>query len=279
MANNTRRTKSKDDDKSDTSTESTSTILNEVLNSDTFKVFLSNLIQENVEIVNSKLLNEINEVKQLNLKLLDEVSSLKQELSNAKLQNIVFQSNTAGVMDSNNKPNIKVSKRSTYANISAGKAGPSLRMDENKKQSREDNECIRSESETNSIESYKRCDLPQENEDGFTKITYKKNKSKFIKGNGPSDTNLQFAESKIYIFLGRCGQSTTEQCINEYLEKKYEGETFTIEDLQSKGQYKSFKISANPKLMEQMYDSANWPNGALVKRYIFRRKPIATFAT
>lgn len=110
-------------------------------------------------------------------------------------------------------------------------------------------------------------------EDDFKIVTYKKAPriNKIIRGSGETSEDLTCIESKIWIFLGRCSKSVTLEKVNGFLKNRYPEYEFDVSDIESKGIYNSYRIGANVDLKEALYNSANWPKGSLIKRYLFRR--------
>lgn len=134
------------------------------------------------------------------------------------------------------------------------------------------------EEESSKEDASKNRDIPpvnnnKQDDEGFTTVTYKKRRAAVVRGNGPDNQNFQCAKEKIWVFLGRCLQETTSEHISAFLGSKYAGRTFVVEDLNSKGYFKSFKIGADKEISDDMYNASNWPAGALIKRYLFRRQP------
>ncbi|KAK9869268.1 hypothetical protein WA026_003021 [Henosepilachna vigintioctopunctata] len=96
-----------------------------------------------------------------------------------------------------------------------------------------------------------------------------------IMGTRSVDVTTEFSASprKIWIYVGRCKSSTTEDDIRRYLNSKISNsvEEFEVEKLNSKGRNCSFKVDADMAVKELLYDPDFWPSGILVKRYFFLR--------
>lgn len=86
-----------------------------------------------------------------------------------------------------------------------------------------------------------------------------------------NDTVLVAAKPRLWLYVGRCSPSTTEDQVNSYLSRKCPGYNFEVTKLNSKGKNTSFKIGADKTLEGDLYSASFWPTDILVKRYIFFR--------
>lgn len=107
-------------------------------------------------------------------------------------------------------------------------------------------------------------------DDDFQVVTYKRKRQTTIRGHGQQSNILQCAESKVWIFLGRCTKGTSVVNVKTYLNETYPGNEFQVDSLNSKGFYESFRIGADNALEGDMYNPEKWPRGAIIKRYFFR---------
>lgn len=112
----------------------------------------------------------------------------------------------------------------------------------------------------------------------FTNNFVKKNKSEntIIIGtnNNKDDSKFDTFEAtarRLWIYVGRCKQDTTEEKIKSYLQGKSPGRSFDVVKLNTKGTNTAFRIAADMDLQDSLYDASFWPSGILVKRYMFFR--------
>lgn len=81
-------------------------------------------------------------------------------------------------------------------------------------------------------------------------------------------------ERKIWLYVGKCKQNTTEEQIKMYLERKCPEKTFVINKLNSKGFNASFRVGAEIALKDVLYDPSFWPKDILIKQYKFFRRTV-----
>lgn len=86
------------------------------------------------------------------------------------------------------------------------------------------------------------------------------------------ESSLTAAQPQLWIYVGRCDTSTTEDQLAAYLQRRCSGQKFDIHKLNSKGKNASFRVGADTTLESQLYNPAFWPRGILVKRYTFFRR-------
>lgn len=110
-------------------------------------------------------------------------------------------------------------------------------------------------------------------DEGWTEV--RKNKPKrisAIRGTaGPDVTMLKAVAFRKYIHLWNmisCGDD-----IQAYLQKLFPDVTCTVEELKSRGDYKSFKVGIPPECYERCMSPETWPTNARVKDWFFRRQP------
>lgn len=85
------------------------------------------------------------------------------------------------------------------------------------------------------------------------------------------DNRLKAANRRLWIYVGRCDKTTTEENVKYYLQCKLPEHEFIVNKLTSKGSNASFKVGADISLQETLYDSNFWPQDIAVKRYLFFR--------
>nr|CAI5849305.1 unnamed protein product [Callosobruchus analis] len=77
------------------------------------------------------------------------------------------------------------------------------------------------------------------------------------------------ADRRLWIYVGRCKQNSTEAGVGEYLQKKSPGHNFTVVKLNSKGYHHSYRVEADTELKDVLYNGDYWPKGVLVKKFKF----------
>jgi hypothetical protein len=85
--------------------------------------------------------------------------------------------------------------------------------------------------------------------------------------------NLSAAPRKIYIYAGNFELNTEEKAILEHLQTTFPHKQFQVERLPRRENAKSvaFKVTADYDLLQQMNNDEIWPEGVLIKRFIFFR--------
>lgn len=239
-----------------------------LLQSTEFGDFLKNVIETSVSAIVNPLIEKIDELRK-------EIEELKLEQSNVILGNNKLVNNTKTspkqvhqTVELNVNKTINESLSSPTVDY-ARAAGSKTKQ--NKKIVKENS--VTSALKVNESVS----DVKDDENDGFVMVRRKKNRIAIIRGNDTSENEFSCVASKVWVFLGRCHTETQVTDINSYLNKKYPDRQFIIEDLNSKGLYKSFKIGADMDLIEDLYNPSNWPQGALVKRFFLRKTEPAGF--
>lgn len=91
---------------------------------------------------------------------------------------------------------------------------------------------------------------------------------------GPSITALRAVESRKHIHLWNMVSSAEE--VKAYLEELCERHTCTVEELKSRGNYKSFKLGVPDAFYDKCLSADVWPDNARIKMWFFRRQPSKT---
>ena len=81
---------------------------------------------------------------------------------------------------------------------------------------------------------------------------------------------LRGAERSAWLFIRKLHSSTTEEELADYLEEKGISGNKTVEDLQSKGPNKAFRLAVPLDFLEQVNEPGFWPKGLIVRRWRFR---------
>ncbi|KAJ3660667.1 hypothetical protein Zmor_005106 [Zophobas morio] len=107
-------------------------------------------------------------------------------------------------------------------------------------------------------------------------------KQTIVHGTATSDETATFgaAVKRAWLYVGKVRLDTTIEQVNTYLKAKYPGHEFKIELLSKREEATSisFKVGADSDLMDQLYQSENWPKGIIVKKLIFFRAKHGKFS-
>lgn len=104
----------------------------------------------------------------------------------------------------------------------------------------------------------------------------KESGNQIIRGTRTDEKNhptFSSVRQRIWLHIGRVQPNTTEDDIQKHLNGIFPGRVFVIEALK-RGETASsiaFKIGGDSDLMEQLYESENWPNGVTIRRFTFFR--------
>lgn len=86
------------------------------------------------------------------------------------------------------------------------------------------------------------------------------------------DVSFGAPRRRLWLYVGRCKNSTTEGQVTSYLTSKNPEHTFEVTKLTSKGVNSSFRVSASYDLKETLYRPDFWPQGIVVKQFKFFRQ-------
>lgn len=86
---------------------------------------------------------------------------------------------------------------------------------------------------------------------------------------GPDVTTLRAVEYRKYVHLWNMASGVDE--IRAYMQILCPGKTCTVEELKSKGEYKSYKIGVPQELYDRCLSAEVWPENARVKAWLFRK--------
>jgi hypothetical protein len=87
---------------------------------------------------------------------------------------------------------------------------------------------------------------------------------------GSNVTTLRAVEVRKYIHLWNMVSSADE--VREYLQQLCERSTCTVEELRSKGEYKSYKLGVPVAYYDKCLSADVWPDNARVKMWFFRKQ-------
>ena len=88
---------------------------------------------------------------------------------------------------------------------------------------------------------------------------------------GKEDENLQAAERKAWLYIGKLKKNTTSDTVTRYLERNgIQGET-TCEELHTLGDKKAFKVGFPFHHLKEAELPEFWPQGIIVRRFRFRK--------
>lgn len=85
---------------------------------------------------------------------------------------------------------------------------------------------------------------------------------------GPNITSLKAVEHRKYIHLWNMASKTDE--VKEYLQSLCPNVSCTVEQLKSKGDYKSYKLGIPAMYYDKCLSADVWPDNAMVKKWLFR---------
>lgn len=80
------------------------------------------------------------------------------------------------------------------------------------------------------------------------------------------------ATKKLWIYVGKLHPSTTTEVLQKFLLKKLPNRVFQVDQLRASNSSTSFRIAADLDIEETLYSDNFWPQGVLVKRFIFFRR-------
>lgn len=111
--------------------------------------------------------------------------------------------------------------------------------------------------------------------DGFQEVRRRRKQKRTtneIIGSKISQDIFQAAPKMAWFFLGKVIAGTTSEKIIKYLKGQIADEEFICEEIKNAGINSCFKIGANFNIRGQLEDPSFWPNGVVIRRYIFRRR-------
>lgn len=91
---------------------------------------------------------------------------------------------------------------------------------------------------------------------------------------GPNVTKLKAVEVRKHIHLWNMVSGAGE--VQEYLQELCEQGTCTVEELKSRGEYKSFKLGVPVAYYEKCLSADVWPDNARVRMWFFRKQTVQT---
>ena len=119
----------------------------------------------------------------------------------------------------------------------------------------------------------------EDDEDTWTRVTYGRN-NRNEKSQKPEsklgtkstkNEDIQAAQRYAWLFLGRLKEDTTPDKVKNYLQNNGIQGNLNCEEIESRGRNKAFKIGIPFEYLETVNASDFWPEGVLIKRYLFRR--------
>lgn len=118
----------------------------------------------------------------------------------------------------------------------------------------------------------------QTNYEGTSKTVSKyesqrKNSTRIYGTGKQSKSNLTAVDRKGWIYIGRVTPGTGIQGMREHIDVMFPKQEFIIEKLPKwkNGNTEAFKIGFSHDLLDEVYNSDNWPKGSLIKKYTFFR--------
>lgn len=114
-------------------------------------------------------------------------------------------------------------------------------------------------------------------DDGFTQVRSKrKRKPNTIKGSNDIKSSIEGVEKYEYVYVGHIKGNKDINALEDYMKNMWPKQTFKIKKLENKGNNSSFMVGVAQSLKKQIYDPTKWPQGIIVKDYVFFRKRMDT---
>lgn len=92
-----------------------------------------------------------------------------------------------------------------------------------------------------------------------------------LTGVGPKDDDLQAADKRAWLFVGRLRTETTPDSIRRFLIKRGIKENVICEELNTRSNLKSFKVGIPFQYLDRANEEEFWPTGIIVRRFRFPR--------
>ena len=90
-------------------------------------------------------------------------------------------------------------------------------------------------------------------------------------GTGPKDEDLQAAEKKAWLFIGRLKPETKPDSIKRFLSKRGITENVICEEVNTKSALKSYKVGIPYDQLDKANEADFWPTGTIIRRFRFSR--------
>ncbi|KAK9887516.1 hypothetical protein WA026_023067 [Henosepilachna vigintioctopunctata] len=101
-------------------------------------------------------------------------------------------------------------------------------------------------------------------------------RNKIIKGTRATKYENSFAgvEQRAWIHVGKVKLKTAKEEIENHLQQIFPGRSFVVEALPARNEANSmsFRVGGDMDLIDELYNSANWPCGVTIRRFTFFRK-------
>ena len=115
--------------------------------------------------------------------------------------------------------------------------------------------------------------LDNSSEDDFKTVSYKRNRKpkNFLVGNGTANNSFAAADKKVWLYIGKVKNGVTVENIIDYLNIKLPDQSFSCDQLPSRGSNLSFRVGASFDLKSTLEDPDFWPCGVHICRFNFFR--------
>ncbi|KAJ9596700.1 hypothetical protein L9F63_012304 [Diploptera punctata] len=90
-------------------------------------------------------------------------------------------------------------------------------------------------------------------------------------GSKKTDDELQAADRKAWLYIGKLRKNTTTESLTRYLERNGIQGEITCEELNTLGDTKAFKVSFPLHQLKETEQPDFWPMGIRVRRFRFRK--------
>lgn len=88
-------------------------------------------------------------------------------------------------------------------------------------------------------------------------------------GTASGDSGFVGIPKKAWLYVGRVNKTVNKEDIKQYLSKKFSNVEFTIENLNSKGPFSSFRIGFDFQHLEMVNKPEVWPQEVRVRKFRF----------
>lgn len=77
------------------------------------------------------------------------------------------------------------------------------------------------------------------------------------------------AEKIAHLHVWRLDKNTSLEDMKNYVQHKFEDVPVEVEKLNAKGNYASFRVSANFSVLDKLQNPENWPKNVAINRFFF----------
>lgn len=132
--------------------------------------------------------------------------------------------------------------------------------------------------ETRERDSQEDNSLDEEEDRPFTEVVTRRTRNRRIQQakretviGTKEDGELQAGERMAWLFVGRLKSTTTAETLKNYLGKNGIDGDVDVEEIQTRGRTKAFRVGFRFSHLEKTESADFWPKGVLALRFLFRR--------